>query len=785
MTRIIQTFLLLTSILIFLACNEKEEQPELKIWYNQPASDWNHALPVGNGRLGAMVFGDPNLERIQLNEDSMWPGGPDWGDSKGTPEDLKYIRRLLDEGKVHDADREIVERFSFKSIVRSHQTMGDLFIDFGNQEAMNYRRWLSLDSAMVTTLYYVGNAFVRERVFSSHPDNVLVVELSTGSDEGMDFTLALSRPKDEGVPTVVVSSSSSNELLMQGEVTQRKGVLESKPFPLDYGVQFETRLLVEHEGGTITNKNHTLVLLNVHHATIYLVANTSFYHEDYGAENERNLQALGNKSFSEILRDHVYDYQQLFHRVELDLGGSALNSIPTDVRLARVNNGSDDPDLIAKMFQYGRYLLISSSRPGTNPANLQGLWNEHINAPWNADYHLNINLQMNYWPVEVTNLSECHQPLLDYIDRLIIRGRETAKQQYGMNGAVVHHASDLWAAPWMRAGQPYWGSWIHGGGWLMQHMWEHYRFAQDTLFLKDQAWPAMKTIAEFYLDWLEKDESGLWFSYPETSPENSFIDTDGEPAATTEGSAMGQQIIDEVFDHVIRASDILGIDNPFTQAVSQKKKLLRSGTVIGEDGRLLEWDKPYPEAEEGHRHMSHLYALHPGNTITPQTPQLFKAAKKSLQFRLDHGGAGTGWSRAWLINLSARLLDPEAVSENIALFLQKSTADNLFDMHPPFQIDGNFGFTSGVAETLLQSQNDVIHVLPALPKEWETGHIMGLRARGGYEVDISWENNKLKELILTSVKGRPETIRYGIKEVSFEMKAGERVRFGPELNQKK
>ena len=317
----IQALLLLTTILIFFACSKKEEQPELKIWYNQPATDWNHALPVGNGRLGAMVFGDPNHERIQLNEDSMWPGGPDWGNSKGTPEDLEYIRRLLDEEKVHEADRGIVDRFSYKSIVRSHQTMGDLFIDFGNQKAMNYRRWLSLDSAMVTAQYRVGDALVRERVFASKPDNVLVVELSTSAETGIDFTLTLTRPDDEGVPTVTVSVPSSNEILMQGEVTQRKGVRESKPFPLDYGVKFEIRLQVEQEGGTITTKDHTLVLSGVHHAIIYLVANTSFYHDDYSAENERNLRALSNNSFSGILRDHVYDYQQLFHRVELDLGG--------------------------------------------------------------------------------------------------------------------------------------------------------------------------------------------------------------------------------------------------------------------------------------------------------------------------------------------------------------------------------------------------------------------------------------------------------------------------------
>jgi len=782
MTRKITTPLLLATFLI-LGCAIKEEQPELMIWYTHPASDWNNALPVGNGRLGAMVFGNPNHERIQLNEDSMWPGGPDWGNSRGTPEDLKYIRNLLDEGKVHEADKEIVDRFSYKSIVRSHQTMGDLYIDFGKSEVTEYKRYLSLDSAMVTSRYRSGNASIRERVFSSNPDNVLLVELSSNSVEGMEFTLSLSRPDDENIPTVSVKALSLNEISMQGEVTQRRGKRGSEPFPIDYGVKFETRLKVRHTGGSISTKENKLVLTGIHQAIIYLVANTSYYHEDYISENDKNLEALEGKSFNEILHDHVQDYRELFQRVELDLGGSVLDSIPTDKRLTRVKNGFPDPDLVAKMFQYGRYLLISSSRPGTNPANLQGLWNQHINAPWNADYHLNINLQMNYWPVEVTNLSECHQPLLDYINRLIVRGRETAKQQYGMKGSVIHHASDLWAASWMRAEQPYWGSWIHGGGWLMQHMWEHYQFTNDTMFLKEQAYPAMKSIAEFYMDWLVEDENGRWISTPETSPENSYIAADGKPAATSKGSAMGQQIIAEVFDNLIQASDILGIDDAFAQEVRQKKKLLRSGTIVGEDGRLLEWAKSYPEAEEGHRHMSHLYSLHPGNVINLQTPDLFEAAKNSLQHRLDHGGAGTGWSRAWLINFSARLLNPEAVTENVTLFLMKSTADNLFDMHPPFQIDGNFGFTAGIAEALLQSQNEFIHILPALPKEWETGYVKGLRARGDYELDISWDINILKELTLRSISGGVGIIRYNGKDVSFEIKKGETIRYGPELNQ--
>ncbi|MBN2416375.1 glycoside hydrolase family 95 protein, partial [bacterium] len=426
--------------------------------------------------------------------------------------------------------------------------------------------------------------------------------------------------------------------------------------------------------------------------------------------------------------------------------------------------------------QYGRYLLIACSRPGTNPANLQGLWNEHIEAPWNADYHLNINLQMNYWPAEVTNLSECHEPLFDYIERLAERGRITAREQYGCRGFVVHHASDLWAPAWMRAAQAYWGSWIHGGGWLMQHLWEHYRFSGDRDFLADRAWPLLRDCALFYADWLVRDDrDGTLVSSFATSPENSYLAPDGTPTALTRGSAVDQQIIREVFDNTLAAAEILGIENDQTAEIRRKRDQLRSGTVIGPDGRLLEWDRPREEPEKGHRHMSHLYAFHPGDDITPgKTPELFAAARKTLEYRLAHGGAGTGWSRGWLINFAARLQDGDMAHDHIMRLFEKSIFSNLFDAHPPFQIDGNFGYTAGVAEMLLQSHAGAVHLLPALPSAWPAGQVSGLKARGDITVGMTWVDGVLHWAELVSPAGTPVTVRYGTGEYTADFSKKER-----------
>lgn len=770
--------LLIIALSTLSACESIEEQDNsLVLWYNAPAKVWSkEAMAIGNGRLGAMVFGDPVHERIQLNEDSMWPGGPDWGDAQGSPEDLEKVRALLIAGKVHEADKAWVGEFSHQSIVRSHQTMGDLFMDFEDREVTNYHRQLDLDSSLVTVSYNTEAGRFTERIFASAPHNAMALELETTDAAGINLDLWLSRPVDDGKPTVIVTTPSEKEIQMDGEVTQYKGKHFSKAESIDYGVKFQTRLKVNNEGGTVSASKDKLTLKGVKKVTIYIVAATSYYQDDFKAKNEADLQRVSNASFDELLKAHVDDYQELFKRVDLDLGGHELDSLPIDKRLERIKSGEKDPDFVAKQFQFGRYLLISSSRDGTNAANLQGIWNEHIQAPWNADYHLNINLQMNYWPAEVTNLSELHEPLFDFTDRLVVRGKKTAKEQYNMRGFVAHQATDFWAPAWMRAERPYWGAWIGGGGWLMQHFWDHYQFTKDEVFLRDRAYPVIKASALFYLDWLMKDpRDGQWISAPATSPENSYIAADGKSAASVLGTAIDQQIIEEVFTNALTAAGILNIEDDFTKEVREKLIDLRPGVVIGPDGRILEWDRPYEEAEKGHRHMSHLYAIYPGNTITKEdTPDKFAAAKKSTDYRLANGGAGTGWSRAWLINLSARLQDADEVEKHVNLHLQKSIVPNLFDMHPPFQIDGNFGFTAGIAEALLQSHTDQIHLLPALPSSWPDGSIKGLKARGNVTVDISWKEGQLENYTVLPKTSGTYSFKYNDMVKTIQLEGGER-----------
>lgn len=758
-------------LLSFSAFSQDEEE---LIWYNSPAENWDNALPVGNGRLGAMVFGDPKKERIQLNEDSLWPGGPDWGNSKGTPEDLAEIRKLVKEGKLKLADSLMVERFSYKGVTRSHQTMGDLFIDYNHQNISEYKRQLNLATAIAESSFKADGYRVSQEVFSSAEDDVLVIHIKTSNPKGIDFEISLDRPNDKGHTTVSVSTPDDHKLKMEGMVTQYGGAKNSEVEVLDYGVEFETLVRANINKGKVSAYEGSLKFKNVDEATLYIVCNTSFYHKNYSSKNTETLKSLKNKNVDEIRKNHIKDYQKFYHRTSYKIAQKDLDSIPTDQRLEYVKDGKEDLGLIEKLFQYGRYLLISSSRPGTNPANLQGIWNEHIEAPWNADYHLNINLQMNYWPSGPANLSELQEPLFDLTDRLIERGKILAKEQYGMNGTVAHQTTDLWVTPWMRAERANWGAWIHGGGWIAQHYWKHFQFTQDTLFLKERAYPALKSFAEFYADWLSKDpQTNKLVSFPETSPENNYINKQGDTVATSYGTAMGYQIMAEVFDNTIAASKIIGVENDnFIEEIKSKREKLTSGIEIGEDGRLLEWNEAFEEPEKGHRHISQLYALHPGDDITSGQPELFEAARKTIDYRLEHGGAGPGWSRAWIINYYARLLDAQEAYKHIEIFMQRSIYPNLLDIHPPFQIYGNFGFTAGIAEMLLQSHEGFLRILPALPKEWANGEIKGLKARGNIEVDIYWEESKLTKLVLKSIKNQEVKVKYLDQEIEVLLEKG-------------
>jgi alpha-L-fucosidase 2 len=477
-----------------------------------------------------------------------------------------------------------------------------------------------------------------------------------------------------------------------------------------------------------------------------------------------------------LKQDHIRDYQALFQRVSLRLGPKQpeLNrsSVPIDRRLEAFRRGADDPALISLYFQFGRYLLISSSRPGCLPANLQGIWNPWLKAPWDSDYHLNINLQMNYWPADVTNLSECHHPFFDFIERLAENGRETARAAYGCRGFVAHHTTDVWlySAP---LGRVVWGMWPMAAGWCARHFMEYYHYTQDKEFLRKRAFPVLKEAALFYLDWLVRHPaSGKWVSGPSISPENRYRIPSGEEASICMGASMDQQIIWDTFTNVLEAAERLGISDEYTRQVEQVRAELAM-PEIGPDGRLLEWNEPFAEVEPGHRHISHMYALHPGNQYTlSRAPEMMGAARKSLEYRLRHGGGHTGWSRAWIINLFARLGDGEKAYENVVELLRTSTLPNLFDNHPPFQIDGNFGGAAGIAEMLLQSHDREIVLLPALPAAWSEGRITGLKARGGFEIDLEWSDGQLQHAALWSEKGGNPRLRYGSIRLEFEADPG-------------
>ena len=771
-------FLCLSFILIIQGCNNVTT-PDITnsqlLWYKEAAAVWEEALPLGNGRIGAMVFGDPHTERIQLNDDSLWPKDLGWDHPRGTPDDLAQIRSLLVKGDIQTVDSLLVEKFSRKTVVRSHQTLGDLSINLNHNEISEYKRSLNLNEAVATVTYNSDGHKVNQSAFVSAPDQVIVIKLKSSHPNGLSGNIQLQRPKDEGIPTAK-TYTAEGMLKMDGEVTQRKGAFDSKPNPILEGVQFQTIVKPIHQGGTVTTVEDGLELSGVKEIELRIVSNSSYYHKDFKSKNSKQLNAIEKYSFKKLKDRHIRDHQSLFDRVDFDIiTDNAAQTTPTDEQIEAVKGGAVDLELQETLFHYGRYLLMASSRPGTLPANLQGLWNQHINAPWNADYHLNINLQMNYWLANLTQLDELNSPLFDFIDRLIISGKTTAQKNFGARGSFLPHATDLWAPTWLRAPTAYWGASFGAGGWMVQHYWQHYLFIDDKEFLKNRAFPAMEAVAQFYSDWIMEDQrDGTLIAAPSTSPENRYLDVNGNPVASCLGSAMDQQVVTEVFTNYLKAEKKLNHRSDLVESIKKQIQQLRPGFQIGSDGRILEWDREYTEYEPGHRHMSHLYGFHPGDQVSlSKTPKLFEAVRKTLDYRLKNGGAGTGWSRAWLINCAARLMDGAMAQEHIQLLFEKSIFTNLFDAHPPFQIDGNFGYTAGITEILVQSHEDgIIRLLPALPPNWENGLVKGLKARGNIQVDIKWETNELKHLQLLSKRDTQREIIYKEKNIKVKLKAG-------------
>jgi len=769
-------FLILLYISLHLGCSELvKDNPYQTLWYDEPAEVWEDALPLGNGRFGAMVFGNPINDRIQLNDDSLWPNDLEWDHPPGESANLATVRKALFEGDAKSADSLMVQYFSNKSITRSHQTLGDLFLDWEHTGITDYKRILDLKTALSITEYKSEGYDVVQKVFVSHPHQVMVINLSSDHPNGLNGKIRLDRPLDEGQKTVNVTSFDQ-QIIMEGEVTQRAGKFKSEPSPILSGVKFQTHLLSQKIGGNIKAINGILELSEVKKLILFIATNSDYYTPSYVQKNNSEIEKAEATPLEEIERMHVEEHQSYFNRTKLSLSGNhELTLLPTDVRLEEVKAGVVDPGLSQLLFDYGRYLLIGSSRPGTLPANLQGLWNKHINAPWNADYHLNINLQMNYWLANLTGLHELNLPLFDYLDRLVESGKVTAKKNFGMRGSMIPHATDIWVPTWLRAATAYWGVSFGAGGWMMQHYWYHYEFTQDENFLRERAYPAMKQVALFYSDWLTEDpRDQTLISVPSSSPENRYINEKGESVALCRGSAMDQQVIYEIFNNYLEASEILGTRSPLTLRIKNQLKKLRPGFVLGKDGRILEWDREYKEPEPGHRHMSHLYGFHPGDQISKtDEPELFEAVRRTLDYRLENGGAGTGWSRAWLINCSARLMDGEMAYKHIQLLFKKSIYNNLFDGHPPFQIDGNFGYTSGVAEMLVQShESGRIRLLPALPKAWNSGAVKGLCARGNIKVDMVWDLGHLNKLTLHSKVDQKVTIIYKDKAYTKDLKSG-------------